>query len=212
MGDLIMNNFRNLVCAAALLAACSPPAPKNAAQADAAASPQPSAELAAAFPNCQWGEVTSADLSIWSYTCPNDRLVADEALLGFQRETTDASGKATRLPVIRIFAKPADAPLDAVLAQVRAASPGGEACTIEPGSHGDWVFIPTGEAMAAYTRFVEGKADGPSMPCGPLGPREAGGVVFRLIEGAPDKVAMIDFPSDIAIFDADTLRARPAAN
>lgn len=211
-----MHMKHTLICAAALLTACTPPAPKGEGDKKASAEPaltmpQPSEEMAATFAACQWGELTSAGLSIWSYACANDRLVADAALPGFYRETRDENGQTFRHPVIRIFTKPPEALLDAVQEQVRAASPGSETCTIEPGAHGDHVLMPNGAAAKAYQQFIEGKAEGPSMPCGPLGPREAGGAVFRLIEGAPDKVVMIDFPSEIAIFDADTLKAAPAA-
>lgn len=203
-----MKHAHYLLCAAALFAACSPAAQK--------ASPEPvpeaaAPELVAAFPDCQWGEVTSSGIAIWSFACANDRLVADPALPGFQRETRDEQGQILRHPVVRIFTKPPEALLDAALDQVRAASPGGEACTLEPGRNGDYVFMPAGEALEAYGRFTRGEADGPSNPCGPLGPQEAGGSVFRVLEGAPDKVVMINFPSDIAIFDADTLRAVPPA-
>ena len=191
------------VFALAFLVACAPagaPAPQTPAQ------PQPIAELAAAFPNCQWGEVSAAGVSIWSYACPEDRLVADEALPGFQRET-GAAGAATRFAAVRIFSKAADAPIEAVLAAVRAASPGAEACELTPGEHGRFVLLPTGEALAAYERFTHGQADGPSLPCGPLGPSEAGERTFQILAGAPDKVVMINWGSDLPIFDAQTLRA-----
>lgn len=195
----------HLVCIAALLAGCAkpatPPAPEPAAQA-----PTPRESIQEAYPDCQWGEVTASGISIWSFACPHDRLVADETLPGFQRETQDASGKTMRAPVIRFFAKAPEAPIESVLAAVRAASPGADACEITAGSHGDYVLMPTGAAAAAHQRFVEGKADGPSMPCGPLGPTEAGGATFRIVDGAPDKVVMILWPSDVPIFDPDTLR------
>lgn len=211
-----MKLARYFIGALALLAACNPPAPKGEGETAAAAQaapeiPEPSEEMAATFAACEWGELTAGGLSIWSYACPKDRLVADAALPGFYRETRDENGQTFRHPIIRIFTKPPEALLDAVLEQVRAASPGSEACTIEPGAHGYHVLMPNGAAAAAYQQFIEGKADGPSMPCGPLGPREAGGAVFRLVEGAPDKVVMIDFPSEIAIFDADTLRVAASA-
>jgi hypothetical protein len=199
-----MIRVTHLICAAALLAGCAQPAPTP----PAAQAPQPREDLEQAFPDCQWGEVTAAGLSIWSYACADQRLVADDALPGFQRETRDGAGQTTLTPAIRVFAKAPDAPIESVLGAVRAASPGAETCEITAGSHGDYVLMPTGAAAAAHQRFIEGKADGPSMPCGPLGPRAAGGVTFRLIDGAPDKIVMINWPSDVPIFDADTLRVR----
>jgi hypothetical protein len=183
------------------LAACAPTEPP------AAPAPTPGEAAAELYADCTWGEVTSADLSIWSFACANDRLVPDEA--GFARERTQPDGQVVRNVAIRVFAKPADAGLDAIVEQVRAVSPGGEACVLEPGAHDDWVFMPTGEALAAHQAFVEGRAEGPSMPCGPLGPSEAGGRTFRVVDGAPDKVVMIDWGTEPPIFDADTLRAAP---
>lgn len=207
-GRHFMNMKHTFVCAAVLLAACTPPAPP----ASKVETPQPTEEMSATFANCQWGEVKGPGLSIWSYACPNDRLVADAALPGFQRERRDENGQTFRHPVIRIFTKPPGEQISAVQDAVRAASPGGETCEITPGSHGDFTLFPTGEAFTAYQQFVEGKADGPSMPCGPLGPSEAGGgYIFRALQGADDRVAAIDFGTEIAIFDADTLKAAPAA-
>jgi hypothetical protein len=189
------------MCVAVLLAACTPAPTTTVAEA-----PAPSERHLEAYGECEWGEVSAAGISIWSYACANDRLVADEALPGFQREARDSAGQVTRSPVIRFFSKPADAPIDAVLEAVRAASPGAEACVIEVGSNGDYVLMPTGEAFEAHQRFIRGEADGPSLPCGPLGPREAGGHTFRLVEGAPDKVVLIDWGTEVPIFDPDTLR------
>ena len=188
---------------AALMCACSPPATQTAA----APAPVPGETREAAYPDCQWGEVAGAGLSIWSYTCANLRLVADDALPGFALESQDETGQVRRWPAIRVFTKPAEAPIDAVLEAVRAASPGAETCALEAGAHGDFVLLPTGEAFEAHQRFVRGEADGPSMPCGPMGPLEAGGFTFRAVEGAPDKVVAIDWGTEISIFDPDTLRA-----
>jgi hypothetical protein len=151
--------------------------------------------------------VTSVDVAIWSYTCPDQRLVADEALPGFQREQTAADGTVTRTPVIQFFAKAANAPVSAVLEAVRAASPGAETCEIEIGSHSDYVLMPTGDAAMAYSKFINGEADGPSMPCGPLGPSEAGGRTFRMLDTVPDKVIMIDWGTEPPVYDPDTLGA-----
>jgi hypothetical protein len=203
------------VCSAALLIACTPPAPAKPAEvtapvAVAAEIPQPSESRAEAFPDCTWGPVTAGGLSIWSYACPTVRIIADDALPGFQRETTDPDGKVSLYPVIQIFTKPADAPIDAIIDRVRTASPGSETCNIEPGSHDDFVLMPTGEAALAYAQFIEGKADGPSLPCGPYGPSEAGGRTFRLVDGAPDKVVMIDWGTEIQVFEPDTLAVASA--
>lgn len=198
--------------AALMLAACTPGAPEE----PAAEVPVVAAPVAEAPPvaregisemhgaTCTWGEVVSAGVSIWSYACPNLRLVADEALPGFQREETSADGAVMRVPVIQFFAKPADAPIGSVIEAVRAASPGSGACEIEPGSHGDHVLMPTGDTAKAYSRFLGGEA---SMPCGPLGPSEGGGRTFRVLPDVPETVIMIDWGTEPPVYDPDTMSA-----
>lgn len=196
------------VCAS-ILAACTPagapssPAPESPSASQQAA-PQPPQGLADAFPDCTWGEVSAGGVSIWSFTCPQQRLVGDETLPGFVRE---ADGQ--RFPVIWLFAKAPEAPIDAALPAIRAASPGGEACVLEPisGQAGRYQLMPTGDVRRAYAAFLNGESDGPSLPCGRLGPSEAGAVFIQAVDGAPDKVAAIVTPSDIPIFDWNTLRA-----
>jgi hypothetical protein len=197
-----------------LFAACAPkaaapPEPEVAAapveEPDVPAARESIAEMYGAA--CSWGEVVSAGVSIWSYTCPTVRLVADEALPGFQREQTAEDGSVIRTPVIQFFAKAADAPIGSVIEAVRVASPGSESCEIEPGVQADHVLMPKGEAAAAYAKFIAGEADGPSMPCGPLGPSEAGGRTFRVLADVPDKVIMIDWGTEPPVYDPDTMSA-----
>lgn len=126
---------------------------------------------------------------------------------GFQREQTGADGAVTRVPVIQFFAKPADAPIGSVIDAVRAASPGSAAGEIEPGSHDDNVLMPTGRAAMAYSRFLGGEASEPSMPCGPLGPSEGGGRIFRVLPDVPEKVIMIDWGTEPPVYDPDTMSA-----
>lgn len=204
-----------ILIAAALLAGCTPATPAApvadepaAAVAAATPPPQPRESIAETYgATCTWGEVVSAGIAIWSYTCPTVRLVADEALPGFLRETTEVDGTTVREPMIIFFAKAPDAPIGAVIDAVRAASPGSESCEIEPGSHDDFVLMPTGDQALAYSRFLNGEAEEPSMPCGPLGPSEAGGRTFRVLDGAPDKVIMIDWGTEPPVYDPDTLQA-----
>jgi hypothetical protein len=212
-----------ILIAAILLAACTAeqavepvaeaPAPADSAEAPMQAVPTPEVpvpresieQIYAA--TCTWGEVISAGVSIWSYTCPNARLVADEALPGFRLEETAADGAVSTRPVIQFFAKAPDAPLGSVIDAVRLASPGAESCEIEPGSHDDHVLMPTGDAAVAYSKFLSGEAEGPSLPCGPLGPSEAGSRTFRMLPDASDKVIMIDWGTEPPVFDPDTMRA-----
>jgi hypothetical protein len=172
------------------------------------------------FTNCTWGEVKGATASIWSYACGADagnvRLAADDALPGFVIESTDPAAPGRRT-AIQIFAKPQDAPIEAVLDAVRAASPGPQTATCgfmpAPGVDHEgkprFIFSPVGEARAAYERAITGDTI-PEPPCGAMGPSEAGDRLFEVI--APDKVAYIDFGSEIQIFDASTLKVIDAAH
>ena len=207
-----------ILIASILLAACTAeqpvepvteaPAPAEVAETTAPEAPVPRESIEEMYAaTCTWGEVISAGVSIWSYTCPNARLVADEALPGFQLEKTAVDGAVSTRPVIQFFAKAADAPIGSVIDAVRLASPGSESCEIEPGSHEDHVLMPTGDAAIAYSKFLAGEAEAPSLPCGPLGPSEAGGRTFRVLPDAPDKVIMIDWGTEPPVFDPDTMSA-----
>lgn len=209
-----------ILIAAILLAACTaeqavepvaeapPPAePAEVVEAPAPATPLPRESIEQMYAaTCTWGEVISAGVSIWSYGCPNARLVADEALPGFRLEETAEDGAISSRPVIQFFAKAPDAPIGSVIDAVRLASPGSESCEIEPGSHDDHVLMPTGDAAVAYSKFLSGEAEEPSLPCGPLGPSEAGSRTFRMLPDAPDKVIMIDWGTEPPVFDPDTMR------
>jgi hypothetical protein len=210
-----MSRSSQILIAAALLAACTPTTPEAPAAEEPAAAvvaettpPQPRESIEQMHgATCTWGEVVSAGVSIWSYTCPTLRLVADEALPGFQREQIGEDGSVQLTPVIQIFAKAPDAPIGAVIDAVREASPGSESCEIEPSSHDDFVLMPTGDQALAYSKFLSGEAEKPSMPCGPLGPSEAGGRTFRVLADAPDKVIMIDWGTEPPAYDPDTMSA-----
>lgn len=192
------------------LASCGPPQPPTAAE------PTPDAARGETFSNCSWGEVRSAGVSVWSFACPRDRLVADPALPGFVREV-DAPEGTMRTPVIVLFAKAETDPLNAVLPAVRAASPGSATATCQfeemPDMAGHYQFMPTGDARAAYDALIasSGGAAEPAepdyMPCGQWGPSENGQRVFTIVSGVEDRVAAIDLGSEITIFDPSTLRA-----
>lgn len=184
-------------------------------QADAPA-PQPSQAARETFANCMWGEVKGQTISMWSFTCAPDaggmHLVADDGLQGFVLESTDSARPGRRV-VVRLFDKPADAPIEAVLGAVRAISPGlnTPTCAFEPATGVDhagrerYVLTPTGAAKAAYEAAVGGDAM-PGQPCGPLGVSPAGDRFFAVAPGRPDKVMFIDRGSEIQIFDEQTLR------
>lgn len=202
-GSVRMNRAIHVVGLAAALAAC---VPASAPQSVAQSAPQPPQALSEQFGDCTWGEVRAAGVSVWSFACADQRLVGDEALPGFVREGGDQ-----RYPVIRLFEKELGAPIDAALPAIRAASPGAEACVLEhvTGEPGRYQLMPTGEARRAYDASIGGQGVEPFMPCGSLGPSEAGMRIVQIVEGAPGKVAVIDTGSDIPIFDWNTLRATP---
>lgn len=203
--------FLPLVSVIALLAtACTPKSPAPEAPAEAAFAP--SEPMKAEFGDCTWGEVTAAGLTINAFACPTRKLVGDETLPGMVTEAVGVDGKITRSPTIQVFAKAADAPVDAVLAAVRAASPGAftAECVLEANaadtSGKSFLLVPAGAGKAAYEAFRSGKSEDNSMPCGDLGPSEGGERQFIQVDGAPDKVVLVAFPSDIPLFDANTLR------
>lgn len=195
------------------LCACSPGDTRKVEPAAAEAAKPSQAALETFGANCAWGEVKGAALSMWSYACGPDfgsvRLVADDALPGFALESAGVDGQPERRTVVRIFDKPAEAGIDAILPTVRAASPGlaTSSCVLEPapGRDGLYLLAPTGPIRAAYD--AENFSDTvPAMPCGDLGVGPAGDRVFKVMEGHPDKVAYIDYGSEIQIFDAATLK------
>jgi hypothetical protein len=204
------NNSGALALIVLALAACTPPQPPKAAD------PVPDASRAETFQGCVWGEVQSAGVSVWSFACPRDRLVADPALPGFVREVEGPEG-VLRAPVIQLFTKAETAPLDAVLPAVRAASPGAAtaSCAFEEmaGWAGHYQFMPTGEARATYDALIApggGATEGPEpdyLPCGVWGPSENGQRAFTVVPGAEDRVAAIHLGSEITLFDPATLRS-----
>lgn len=201
---------------AAALAACSPGDTKK-VDPHAIAAPTPSNTMAETFgTHCTWGEVKGATLSIWSYACGPEggdvRLVADDAVPGFRFESAAANGADLGIP-IRVFTKPADAPIDAVLPAVRAASPGPatDTCVFAPttgvddAGHGRFNLVPTGASKTAWESSITMDASEYS-PCGELGVSFSGDRTFEVMADHPDKVLFIDFGSEIQIFDASTIK------
>jgi len=198
------------------LAACSPGDTKKVEpQAEA---PVPAAVALETFTGCTWGEVKGAALSIWSFACGPDkgnfRLVADDALPGFAIEGPGEGGAMARRTVVQIFAKPAEAGIEAILPAVHAASPEtpGAACTLQPaesGVPGFYAFGPTGKLGEAW-RADQFSDTLPATPCGPMGVGPAGERLFSVMDGHPDKVVYADYGSEIQIFDVGTLKATDA--
>ncbi|MDP2009229.1 MAG: hypothetical protein Q8K11_03530 [Phenylobacterium sp.] len=166
------------------------------------------------FAACAWQEVKGAKLAIQAFACGPEQggqhIEADDSLPGFQLVY---DGPPTeRRPVVRTFAKPADAPLEAILPAIRAASPGPHAatCAFAPAQgyddkdKGRFVLEPTGAAKASWEASLAVEPGDP--PCGPMGVSAAGNRYFKVMPSHPDLVVYADVGSEIQIFDPETLR------
>lgn len=215
-----MRNFGIMAASVAVigLTACTQPESKtDAAPAAAqAAAPQPSETMAQTFRGCTWGEVTGGGLSMWSYACPagagDFRLVYDESLPGFAYEGT-FEGVTSRQAAVVIFKKAADAPIDAILPQVRAKSPGPHSATcvlsIVPSPEGDIAgFEPTGAVKTQWDAASSGQEGAEPMdaPCGDMGPQMSGDRGFHVLRDDPTTVIFIEYGSEIQPFDPSTIR------
>ncbi len=171
--------------------------------------PVPPDSLKETHAGCQWGEIRAGETSIWRFTCARSDIVADENLPGFLREDVLEDGTRVRNVVVQIFAKGADEPIEAILPALRAASPGvgTESCALEASGEGRYVFVPTGEARQLYDKFLNGSAEGPTMPCGIWGPSEAGQRAIFPVPGSNEKVAAVDFGTDPPLHDFRTLKS-----
>lgn len=203
------------------LAACSQaetPAKTEAPAATQAADPQPIPAMQETFTGCEWGKVTGSGLSVWSYACPADRggvrLVADDSLPGFAIEGT-GGGESSRSPAIIVFKKAADAPVESILAAVRAKSPGPHSatCTLQPivaegVPAGAFTFGPVGAVATQWEAASSGEEGAEEMaaPCGDMGPQFSGDRSFSVVGGDPTTVVFVEYGSEIQIFDASTIR------
>ncbi|MBW8881184.1 MAG: hypothetical protein JF615_07110 [Asticcacaulis sp.] len=180
----------------------------------------PSQAMAETFKGCHWQEVRGKTLSIWAYACGHDfgdtHLVADDTIGGFGLVNSGADADSyVYSPVIRTFTKAADAPIDALLPDIRKLSPGPDTatCVFEPAQDPTeeqstrklYAFVPTGAAMAKWDKNVDTGND-PTPPCGPMGPSFAGDRLFEVLPDDATKVVYIEFGSEIQIFDTATLK------
>jgi hypothetical protein len=215
----ILASFAALA-AVSVLAACQQPAPTPKVDAPAPkaapAIPMPPDVLAQTYTSCTWGEVKGGGAALWAFECAGDKIVYDAALPGFVRELQGEGASKTpiKATVVQLFTKAGDAPIDAVLPALRVASKGGQACVLEQikdAPAGEFQLMPEGPARKAYDEAISGRSNANSnlLPCGPLGPSEAGMRVIRGVPGAPTLVAVIHMPSDIGTFDPATLKAAP---
>ncbi|MFC5346247.1 hypothetical protein ACETK8_15680 [Brevundimonas staleyi] len=177
---------------------------------------QPSEAMQQTFGGCTWGEVTGGGLSMWSYACPASagdfRVVYDDGLPGFAFESSAEDG-TSRSPAVVIFKKAADAPIDAILAAVRAKSPGPHSATCVlstiPSPEGDIAgFEPTGAVKTQWDAFASGAegAEPVDAPCGDMGPQMSGDRGFRVLADDPTTVVFIEYGSEIQPFDPASIR------
>ncbi|OYX55118.1 MAG: hypothetical protein B7Y86_14335 [Brevundimonas subvibrioides] len=216
-----MRNIGIMAASVALigLTACNPADDKaDAASAPAqAAAPQPSQMMQETFVNCTWGETQGSGLSVWSYACPqagNTHMVHDASLPGFALEGT-YDGQTSRSPTIIVFKKAADAPIDAVLAEIRTRSPGPHTAqcvlarpTYDGVAEGIYHLVPPEPIKARWEAFSSGDGNSEPMdpPCGDLGEQMSGDHVFYVQDGDPTTVLWVNFGSEIQPFTAESIR------
>ena len=172
--------------------------------------PVPSKTAQETFKDCTWGKVQGKGLSIWSYACDSQKLVADDSLPGFVIESPGDQGLSRRT-VIRAFPKAADAPFDSVLPAIRAASPGPmtarcELVVVPPADDLTgrlYELEPVGADKAAFDKANAVEPGEP--PCGDMGISAVGDRFFKELADDPTKVVLIDMGSEIQIFDPGTL-------
>lgn len=172
--------------------------------------PLPTKTAQETFKGCTWGKVTGKGLSIWSYACDSQKLVADDSLPGFVIESPGDQG-VSRRTVIRVFPKAADAPFDSVLPAIRAASPGPmtarcELVVVPPADDLTgrlYELEPVGADKAAFDKANAVEPGEP--PCGDMGISAVGDRFFKELADDPTKVVLIDMGSEIQIFDPSTL-------
>ena len=198
-----------------LMSACSQPEPAaKPPAAPVAEMPVSTLRSAPEFAACAWQEVKGAKLAMPAFACGPEQggvhIEADDGLPGFQ--LVHVGPPAERRPVVRIFAKSADAPLEAILPAIRAASPGPHTatCAFAPAQgyddkdKGRFVLEPTGAAKMSWEASQAVEPGDP--PCGPMGVSAAGNRYFKVMPGHPDLVVYADVGSEIQIFDPETLR------
>ena len=206
------------------LSACNQSEDKAAAPAAApAAPPQPSQSMVETFgANCTWGEVQGSGVSVWSYSCPqygNSHMVYDASLPGFAFEATQ-DGETARRPTILVFKKAADAPLESILTEARAKSPGPHTaqCTLQRPTYdgvqeGIYHLMPPQPIKAQWDAQMTGDFTGDPIdaPCGELGEHMSGDHVFYVLKDDPTTVLWVDFGSEIQPFYTDSIRPIPAS-
>ena len=212
-GEGSMKPLIGLVGSLALVVAACSPKPGLA--------PAPTQAAADTFKGCTWKEVRGKTLSIWAFACGPDsssiHLLADDNLPGFALVSGNGNDGGSYTPVIRTFAKDSNAPIEAVLPQVRKISPGPQttACAFEPAQdplNPDYSkrklyqLAPTGAAKVAWDQTIKTGEGDATPPCGAMGVAMDGDRVFEVMPDDPGHVVYIDYGSEIQVFDTNTLK------
>jgi hypothetical protein len=205
------------------VSACAPEAVQTLAP---LAEAQPRPEMQEAFGSCAWEQVTGVGLSVYSYACGPEhgdaRLIADEDMQGFSIETAVASGHTIRTPVIRVFSKAANAPIDSIVPEIGAVSPpldGGSCALARVDAANDprpgdgrvrYVWAPVGRLKTNWDAANNGGVLMPS-PCGNLGVKYKGAVTFEALADDPTKVVAVTWGETVQIFDPSTISSTEGA-
>lgn len=173
--------------------------------------------------DCTWVWLTGAlpmggSIGVWTERCElrtglwELEYAAD--LPGFRR-TIDGED---RTPVIHVFAKPAEAGIDAILPELRAKGlmPNDDACVFAPAS--EWTLMSAGPMprtqaaleivpIGARLEAIEATPDDevPEPQCGDYGSSTHGTRYFVTDTRHPDKVVYLDLGQDGMMFDQSTV-------
>jgi hypothetical protein len=164
------------------------------------------------YGNCAWELVKGEVLGIWSYNCGpeagNVKLVADEALPGFTVIRTENRGY-TKMPAVRIFKKGSWSSIDAIIDEVRAASPGPhtDKCTLtrHPNDKSKYQLTPDAASAAEWEKYQTSGEGAVQPPCGPMGPQFVGDNYFQVLSDDSTTVVFVELGSELPIFDASSL-------
>lgn len=166
-----------------------------------------------AFAGCAWGQVEGIGLRLWSQTCPNNRLVVDEARGALVIESTVDGvvqrGDAIRLLTLREGGLPALAA--DLLAQGNA--PSGAQCALTtapnivplPAGVKRYVLEPTGPAKAAWDKANASDTAPDTPPCGIYGVAVLGDRYIEIQDGHPDHAFFVELGSEVQIFEPNSI-------
>jgi hypothetical protein len=161
---------------------------------------------------CGWEWKAGGGIGVWAERCDLDtglwQLRYDEALPGFAL-TVDGGDVAV---VLQTFAKPAEAPVSAILPDLRRRGyiPDDEECVFAPAAIRPaartiafFDIQPTGARKAAFEATPVDEV--PEPPCGDYGWSTHGIRYFMTDTRFPDRVIYVDIGEDGMMFDPETV-------